>query len=68
VPLQAPDLDADDLFGDITDLLDELPDLGALDLDLVNPLPPLMGLVDGVAGAAESIASALGPLDALLGE
>jgi hypothetical protein len=67
-PLQAPDLDADDLFGDITDLLDELPDLGALDLDLVNPLPPLMGLVDGVAGASESIASALGPLDALLGE
>ena len=68
LPLQAPGLDADDLFGDITDLLDELPDLGALDLDLVDPLPPLMGLVDGVAGVAEALTSALGPLDELLGD
>jgi hypothetical protein len=67
-PLEAPDLDAGDLFDEITDLLDELPDLGALDLDLANPLPPLMGIVDSVTEAAGGITSALGPLAELLGD
>jgi len=66
-PLEAPDLDAEDLFGEITDLLDELPDLGSLDLDLTNPLPPLTGLVDSVTEAASGITAALGPLTELLG-
>ena len=57
----------EDLLGGVTDLLGSLPDLGGLNLDLVNPLPPMQGLVDGVTSIAGQMTSALGPLNDLLG-
>ncbi len=69
-PLTAPgvDLDAEDIFDGITDVLGELPDLGdLLDLDLVNPVPPLQSLLDGLTTTTEQISQALQPLDDLLG-
>lgn len=66
-PLQAPGLEDENLLGGVTDLLGSLPDLGGLNLDLVNPLPPMSTLVDGVTSIADQMTSALGPLNELLG-
>jgi hypothetical protein len=69
-PLAAPgvELDAEGILDQVTDVLGELPDLsGLLDLNLVNPVPPLKTLVDGVTSTAGQITDALRPLDELLG-
>ena len=69
-PLTAPgvDLSAADIMDNITDLLGDLPGLpDLLDLNLVNPVPPLKSVVDGFAATAQQIGTALGPLDNLLG-
>jgi hypothetical protein len=59
--------DAENLMDGILDTLGDLPDLSALDLDLVNPLPPMSTLVDGVSSTAGQMASALGTLNDLFG-
>jgi len=68
LPLSAPDLDAADIFDQVTDLLGELPGLDdLLDLDLINPVPPLQSLLDTFTATTCEIGSALQPLNDLLG-
>lgn len=69
-PLSAPgvELDAEDIFSGVTDLLGELPGLGDLfDLDLVNPVPPMQTILDDFTSVADEISGSLAPLDDLLG-
>ena len=69
-PLTAPgiDLSAADIIDNITGALGELPGLpNLLDLDLVNPVTPLSTVVDGFKATAGQIATALNPLQDLLG-
>ena len=70
-PLQAPGVEAaaGGIFDQVTGVLGELPGLGGLlDLNLVNPAEPLEQVLDGFKTTAEQIGSALGGLDALLGD
>lgn len=67
-PTDVPGLDAEGIFAQTTDLLGELPGLGdLLDLNLVNPVPPLTTLLSGLASSASDVQAALQPLDSLLG-
>jgi len=69
-PLTAPgvDLDAGEIFDQVTDLLGDLGDLGSLlDLDLVNPVPPLQSLLEGFTETTRQLGDALGPLENLFG-
>ena len=66
-PLAAPNLDAGDIMGQVSNALGQLPGLGNLNLDLVNPAPPLRSALDGFASTAGQISAALQPLSDLLG-
>jgi hypothetical protein len=70
-PLEAPGVDdlAGDLMDDFTDALGDLPELpGLLDLNLVDPTPPLESMLDTFTSATQQIGDALGPLSELLGD
>jgi hypothetical protein len=67
VKKQELSLDAGSLMDGITNTLGDLPGLGDLNLNLVNPLPPLKSMVGGVTSVADQMTAALGPLNDLFG-
>lgn len=69
-PPAGPDLSSEgsSLLNDITGALGSLPGLpNLLDLNLVNPTPPLRSLVETFTATTRQVSGALGPLNDLLG-